>query len=341
MKPIAFAVFALLYTGCFTKIKGQGNDLTFLNGQTQVDIPFEYENNFIIIKVMFNDIFPLKFIFDTGAENTILTKREITDLFQIDYQKRFTIYGSDLSQTLYAYLVRGISFRIGDMRATLPGGSELQPLSGTIRSDGQALTFDAIKGRIGNGELAANLDMRPGANGIALNASMQLSGVDGSALRCRVVGEGGNLGLTQLGRIEAALNGTMLDTDFIDNSAGVDTSDHEVNIKILLNDAVTRGQLSMDQRNQLLAQMTDEVAALVLRDNYLQNQAISVMERMSLQRLGAKQHFIRMLEQQGLLDRQLEFLPSDAEFAERKARGIGLTLRGPRSHGRTGTSRRR
>ena len=149
--------------------------------------------------------------------------------------------------------------------------------------------------------------------------------INGRDLRAKIVGEGGNLGLTQLGRIEAALNGTMLDTDFIDNSAGVDTSDHEVNIKILLNDAVTRGQLSMDQRNQLLAQMTDEVAALVLRDNYLQNQAISVMERMSLQRLGAKQHFIRMLEQQGLLDRQLEFLPSDAEFAERKARGIGLT----------------
>ncbi|HET7844154.1 MAG TPA: NAD-glutamate dehydrogenase domain-containing protein, partial [Xanthomonadales bacterium] len=149
--------------------------------------------------------------------------------------------------------------------------------------------------------------------------------INGRDLRAKIVGEGGNLGLTQLGRIEAALNGTMLDTDFIDNSAGVDTSDHEVNIKILLNDAVMRGQLSMDQRNQLLAQMTDEVAGLVLRDNYLQNQAISVMERMSLQRLGAKQHFIRTLEQQGLLDRQLEFLPSDAEFAERKARGIGLT----------------
>lgn len=118
MKPIACILSAVLYFGCCVDVKSQGNDLTFLNGETQVDIPFEYENNFIIIKVMFNDIFPLKFIFDTGAENTILTKREITDLFQIDYQKRFTIYGSDLSQTLYAYLVRGISFRIGDMRAS-------------------------------------------------------------------------------------------------------------------------------------------------------------------------------------------------------------------------------
>lgn len=118
MKPIAWILSAVLCFGCYLNVKAQGNDLTFLNGQTHVDIPFEYENNFIIIKVMFNEIFPLKFIFDTGAENTILTKREITDLFQVDYQRRFTIYGSDLSQTLYAYLVRGISFRIGDMRAS-------------------------------------------------------------------------------------------------------------------------------------------------------------------------------------------------------------------------------
>ena len=149
--------------------------------------------------------------------------------------------------------------------------------------------------------------------------------VDGRELRCKVVGEGGNLGMTQLGRIEAAQAGVLLNTDFIDNSAGVDTSDHEVNIKILLNDAVARGQLSLDARNELLAAMTGEVEQLVLRDNYLQNQAISVMERMSVQRLGAEQHFVRTLESQGLLDRQIEYLPSDAEFAERKARGQGLT----------------
>ncbi|MFN7782360.1 MAG: NAD-glutamate dehydrogenase domain-containing protein, partial [Lysobacterales bacterium] len=149
--------------------------------------------------------------------------------------------------------------------------------------------------------------------------------VNGSELRCRVVGEGGNLGMTQKGRIEAALNGVLLNTDFIDNSAGVDTSDHEVNIKILLNDAVGRGELSTPDRNALLAAMTDDVAQLVLNDNYRQNQAISLMERMSVYRLGSKQHFIRTLESQGLLDRQLEFLPSDAEFAERKARGLGLT----------------
>ncbi|WP_343124846.1 NAD-glutamate dehydrogenase [Lysobacter antibioticus] len=149
--------------------------------------------------------------------------------------------------------------------------------------------------------------------------------VNGSDLRCKTVGEGGNLGLTQLGRIEAAQHGVLLNTDFIDNSAGVDTSDHEVNIKILLNGQVQAKKLTLPERNKLLASMTDEVAGLVLNDNYRQNQAISLMERMSLSRLGSKQHFIRTLESQGLLDRQIEFLPSDAEIAERKARGQGLT----------------
>ena len=149
--------------------------------------------------------------------------------------------------------------------------------------------------------------------------------VDGNQLRCKVVGEGGNLGLTQLGRIEAAHHGVLLNTDFIDNSAGVDTSDHEVNIKILLNGEVQKKKLTLPERNKLLASMTAEVADLVLNDNYRQNQAISLMERMSLSRLGSKQHFIRTLEAQGLLDRQIEFLPSDAEIAERKARGLGLT----------------
>jgi glutamate dehydrogenase len=149
--------------------------------------------------------------------------------------------------------------------------------------------------------------------------------INGRDMRCKIVGEGGNLGMTQRGRIEAALHGVLLNTDFIDNSAGVDTSDHEVNIKILLGDAVQRNELTLEARNTLLAAMTDEVEKLVLFDNYRQNQAISLMEKMSVSRLGAKQHFIRVLESQGLLDRQIEFLPSDADFAERKARGQGLT----------------
>lgn len=149
--------------------------------------------------------------------------------------------------------------------------------------------------------------------------------VDGRELRCKVVGEGGNLGMTQKGRIEAALNGVLLNTDFIDNSAGVDTSDHEVNIKILLGGVMARGGLTLEQRNTLLAEMTDEVGELVLNDNYRQNQAISLMERMSVPRLGSFQHLIRTLESQGLLDRAIEFLPSDAEFSDRRSRGLGLT----------------
>ncbi len=149
--------------------------------------------------------------------------------------------------------------------------------------------------------------------------------VNGNELRCRIIGEGGNLGMTQRGRIEAARNGVILNTDFIDNSAGVDTSDHEVNIKILLNDAVANGQLDVEGRKNLLREMTDEVAELVLLDNIRQNQALSLMERMSVSRIGSEQHFIRVLESQGRLDRQIEFLPSEAEFAERKARGEGLT----------------
>jgi len=148
--------------------------------------------------------------------------------------------------------------------------------------------------------------------------------VNGNELRCKAVGEGGNLGVTQLGRIEFAQAGGLINTDFIDNSAGVDTSDHEVNIKILLNLAIRAGQLDFEERNRLLAEMTDEVAALVLRSNYLQTQAISMMVRLSVPRLGAKRHFINVLEDAGLLDRDLEFLPDDEALAERRDRGEGM-----------------
>ncbi|MDE2272457.1 MAG: NAD-glutamate dehydrogenase [Xanthomonadaceae bacterium] len=149
--------------------------------------------------------------------------------------------------------------------------------------------------------------------------------INGGDLRCKVVGEGGNLGLTQKGRIEAAQRGVLLNTDFIDNSAGVDTSDHEVNIKILLNDAVQRGEMDIEARNALLHSMTGVVERLVLWDNYRQNVAISLMEHMSVGRLGSKAHFIRTLESRGQLDRQIESLPSDAELAERRTHHQGLT----------------
>ena len=149
--------------------------------------------------------------------------------------------------------------------------------------------------------------------------------IDGRELRARVVGEGGNLGLTQRGRVEYALAGGRLNTDFIDNSAGVNTSDLEVNIKILLNPLVHEGRLKRADRNRLLVRMTNEVAALVLRNNYLQSQAISTMELQSAARLPEYQHLIRSLERSGELNRALEFLPTDDELIERRKRGSGLT----------------
>ncbi|MCO8304935.1 NAD-glutamate dehydrogenase [Streptomyces hygroscopicus] len=149
--------------------------------------------------------------------------------------------------------------------------------------------------------------------------------VDGQDLRVKVVGEGGNLGLTQLGRIEFATNGGRINTDAIDNSAGVDTSDHEVNIKILLNALVTEGDLTLKQRNKLLAEMTDEVGSLVLRNNYAQNVALanSVAQAPSL--LHAHQRLMRRLGREGQLDRGLEFLPTDRQIRERLSAGRGLT----------------
>jgi glutamate dehydrogenase len=149
--------------------------------------------------------------------------------------------------------------------------------------------------------------------------------VNGSDLRASVVGEGGNLGLTQRGRIEYALAGGRIDTDAIDNSAGVDTSDHEVNIKILLDRAVTAGELAAEERNPLLAEMTDEVAALVLDDNYEQNIALGNARSQSERLITVHARLIRELEHSGRLDRALEFLPSDKVIADREAAGRGLT----------------
>jgi glutamate dehydrogenase len=148
--------------------------------------------------------------------------------------------------------------------------------------------------------------------------------VDGRDLRCKVVGEGGNLGFSQLGRIEYASRGGRINTDFVDNSGGVDCSDHEVNIKILLKTVQERTRLTTGQRNKLLAQMTDDVADLVLRDNYLQSQAISLLQSNAPDRLGEHAHFIRSLELQGILDRGLEFLPSSEDIDERRRAGHGL-----------------
>ena len=148
--------------------------------------------------------------------------------------------------------------------------------------------------------------------------------VNGTELRCKVFVEGGNLGCTQLGRIEYSQAGGRIYTDAIDNSAGVDTSDHEVNIKILLGMAIAEGELTEKQRNAQLAAMTDEVAALVLRDNYFQTQVISVTGRIAPLLLDAQGRFMQYLEKTGRLNRALEFLPDDTGLAARRARGEGL-----------------
>lgn len=149
--------------------------------------------------------------------------------------------------------------------------------------------------------------------------------VDGRELRCKIVGEGGNLGFSQRGRIEYALAGGRINSDFVDNSGGVDCSDHEVNIKILLNTAVKRGMLTLAKRNKMLADMTEDVAALVLRDNYLQSQAISTLELNAAADLFEHAHAIRSLELSGHLDRALEFLPSAEAIEDRHRSGQGLT----------------
>ena len=148
--------------------------------------------------------------------------------------------------------------------------------------------------------------------------------VDGKQLRVKVVGEGGNLGLSQLGRIEAAFRGVRVNTDAIDNSAGVDTSDHEVNIKILLGEVVRRGELDTEQRNELLASMTDDVAEHVLRDNYEQNVLLGNARAQEASMASVHERLIHWLEDRGDLDRALEFLPTDAEIEKRVHDGLGL-----------------
>jgi glutamate dehydrogenase len=149
--------------------------------------------------------------------------------------------------------------------------------------------------------------------------------ITGNDLRARVVGEGANLGATQRGRIEAARKGVRLNTDAIDNSAGVNTSDVEVNIKIALAVPVKEQRLAEDDRNALLATMTDEVGLLVLRNNYLQTLALSLTEAQGVSAMPGLRRLMQSLEAQGRLDRTVEYLPSDAVLAEREKRGEGLT----------------
>lgn len=149
--------------------------------------------------------------------------------------------------------------------------------------------------------------------------------VNGKELRCKIIGEGGNLGLTQRGRIEFAQKGGLISTDAIDNSAGVDSSDHEVNIKILLNRIVENGDMTEKQRNTLLAEMTDEVANLVLRHNQGQSHVLSLANAQAPDRLTDHWRLILSLVREGRLNREIEFLPTDSQIKKRMNKNQGLT----------------
>jgi len=202
-----------------------------------------------------------------------------------------------------------------------------------LDSDVHALSPDQVISAI----LAAPVDLLwNGGVGTYVKASTQTQAdagdrandavrIDATAVRAKVIAEGGNLGLTQAARIEYALAGGLVNTDFIDNSAGVDTSDHEVNIKILLADSISRGELGAAQRNRLLHEMTDEVAALVLQDNYSQNRALASSRAQASQMLHVHSRMIRKMARDGRLRRKLEVLPGDKEIAERRSAGLGLT----------------
>jgi glutamate dehydrogenase len=175
-----------------------------------------------------------------------------------------------------------------------------------------------------NGGIGTFVKARAESHADVGDRSSEAIRVDAEDLRARVVGEGGNLGLTQRARIAFVLGGGRCYMDAIDNSAGVDCSDHEVNIKILVDAIVREGDLTEKHRNQLLVEMTDEVERLVLRDNYLQTEAISTADSQASSMLDVHQRYLRHLEQAGRLDRALEFLPDDETLAERKAAGLGL-----------------
>lgn len=149
--------------------------------------------------------------------------------------------------------------------------------------------------------------------------------VNGHELNCKVLGEGGNLGFTQLGRIEFALQGGSSNTDFIDNAGGVDCSDHEVNIKILLNELVNQGDMTMKQRNQLLREMTDDVSVLVLKNNYRQAQALNIAESHAKESLDDYLRLMQSLKREGKLNPELEFLPTEKQLMLRQEQGKGLT----------------
>ncbi len=208
-----------------------------------------------------------------------------------------------------------------EMRTRLGLGSEVEQLTPDELVRGALL---APVDLLWNGGIGTYVKARSESHHDVGDKANDAVRVNGSDLRTRVVGEGGNLGLTQRGRIEASLGGVALNTDAIDNSAGVDCSDHEVNIKIVLDAVVDSGDLTTEQRNELLTEMTDNVADLVLLDNYHQNIALGNSRAQAANLLAVHWRMMRTLQARGLLDRELEALPTDEEMGARELAGMGL-----------------
>jgi len=196
------------------------------------------------------------------------------------------------------------------------------------RLDGEALVRAVLKAPVEllwNGGIGTYVKDSDETNADVGDTANDPVRVDASELRCRVIGEGGNLGLTQRGRIAYALRGGRINTDALDNSAGVDMSDHEVNLKILLRMLMAEGRMDLDARNSLLAQMTDEVSELVLANNFSQSLAVSLDEARSREALGDFAALITAFERDRLLERGAEGIPSSDEIQERAREGRGLT----------------
>jgi len=191
-----------------------------------------------------------------------------------------------------------------------------QLMSAILKLDVELLFFGGI------GTYVRSSEESDAEAGDRSNDHIRITGRD---VRATVIGEGANLGMTQCGRVEAAQNGVRLNTDAIDNSAGVNTSDYEVNIKIALTPALADGRLPLGARNTLLASMTDEIASLVLANNHRQTLALSLALKRGAEDLGFEQRLMQMLEADGLLDRDVEFLPDDAALARRAREGLALT----------------
>ena len=213
---------------------------------------------------------------------------------------------------------------------TVPLSKEMQKLLGvtdkTMAPD--ALISAILKSEVDllwNGGIGTYVKARTEGHDEVGDRANNTVRVNGEDLRCKVMGEGGNLGFTQLGRIEFARHGGRINTDAIDNSAGVDCSDHEVNIKIALADAVNSRKLSKKNRDILLAKMTDNVSKLVLRDNQLQTQILTVTEMQAPELLESHAQMMQVLEQADLLNREVEYLPTDKEIISLRAEKKGLS----------------